>query len=88
LNILKVKIEGRKDEPFYGLHKELYAKKLPENATPDVLMEELLEIRKRYPKIHRIEFTIEAIDEPVPFKGEIDPKLVREAEEEARKRKE
>lgn len=85
MNILKVRIEGRKDKLFYGLYKESYSKKLPDNAKTDALLDELIEIRKRYPGIHRIEFIIEVVEEPIPCKGEISPKFVREAEEEAEK---
>ena len=92
MNILKVEIEGLRYEPFYGPFKESYARRLPnrkllEKMKSDVLVGELLEIKKRYSGIHRIEFIIEVIEEPVPCKGEIDSKLIREVEEEYRKKK-
>ncbi|TES97556.1 hypothetical protein E3J85_00395 [Patescibacteria group bacterium] len=83
--ILQVRIEGLKNKPFWELYKESYSKEILEDAKGDVFFEELSEIGKRYPRIHRIEFIIEVVEEPIPFKGDIDPKLVREAEEEVQR---
>lgn len=88
MNIMRVKIEGRKDKPLYGRYRESYSKKLPDPMKTKDISDELIEIRKRYLKIHRIEFIIEVVEEPIPCKGEIDPELVREAEETARKKRE
>jgi len=85
--ILQVRVEGLKEKPFWGLCSENYSKDIPEDPKTDIFVEELSEIRKRYSAIFRIEFFIDKAIEPIPCKGEIDPKLVREAEEEVQRGK-
>jgi len=86
--ILQVRVEGLKNKPFWGMYTENYAKEIPEDPKTYIFAKELSEIKKRYSTIFRIEFFInKGIEELIPSKGEIDPKLVREAEEKARKRK-
>jgi len=86
--ILNVKVEGWKEKPSWGLCKESYSKEVSKNSSGTALFEELSEIMKRYSTIFRVEFSAGRQEEPIPCKGEISQKLIREAEEEARKKRE
>lgn len=87
MKVLQVRVEGLKEKPYWGLCGENYQKDIPKDPKIDIFARELSEIKKRYSTIFRIDFFInEGVEEPIPCKGEIPQKLIREAEEEAQKK--
>lgn len=71
--ILRVVVEGKKKD-YIGICKEEYRRTT--DPSKNVLVQELLEIGKRFEIITRIEFVAEAPkEEPIPFDPEKQEKL-------------